>query len=540
MSTFLTIPLEDILLFLKENNLKIPRTATASPKSDRFRTNKATYNLAWETLSSGGELVISSLAIEDFILAYNSQGSLDKSYKTSTLLISSDEQLRDLSNLVGLSIIRRDRLIRILGYLGLLVNDVSTFDTLPKDALWIIGSNLDCRSIGTFRVISKRFAELFNEKEITDMIRASLHRATSRNLTTYTRNDLDTLCSFEQNKGRLARGFDFSLVIFNPNKVCAWGRNDHGQLGTGKTSARVTTKPKIIPGLKNIKAVAAGYSHSLALDFRGQVYSWGNNIKGQLGLGHYLNIKVPTLIPGLKDIMAIFAGSWSSIALDNKGRGYHFGVILIGGHEMRGLPILSPPISPNIPRLIEDIDDIISVSIEHRYILFLNREGMVYGTGDNYHRVLGFVDNGSISSMTQINHLENIVAITATATHSFFLNTEGEILVLGEIRPEISEDEYTIAPIKLLGMDRVMSIQPSVTNFIIVDYRGNLFYPRYSYNGIIDEKALEEIEEKKLDQGDIIALAHYPGGEFTVITKQGELLQLTFYDSTIIGKVEVY
>jgi hypothetical protein len=207
---------------------------------------------------------------------------------------------------------------------------------------------------------------------------------------------------------------------------------------------------------------------------------------------------------------------------------------------MRGLPILSPPISPNIPRLIEDIDDIISVSIEHRYILFLNREGMVYGTGDNYHRVLGFVDNGSISSMTQINHLENIVAITATATHSFFLNTEGEILVLGEIRPEISEDEYTIAPIKLLGMDRVMSIQPSVTNFIIVDYRGNLFYPRYSYNGIIDEKALEEIEEKKLDQGDIIALAHYPGGEFTVITKQGELLQLTFYDSTIIGKVEVY
>jgi hypothetical protein len=181
MSTFLTIPLEDILLFLDENKIKRPKS------------NKALYDRAWEILSSGSDLIISSLAIEDFLLAYNAQENLEQSYKTSTLLLSSDDELRELSNLVGLSTIRKDRLIRILGYLGLLVNDTSTFDTLPKDALWLIGSKLDCHSITTFRLISKRFVELFNEKEITNMLRASLHRTTFFDLITYNRKELDTL-----------------------------------------------------------------------------------------------------------------------------------------------------------------------------------------------------------------------------------------------------------------------------------------------------------------------------------------------------------
>lgn len=37
-----------------------------------------------------------------------------------------------------------------------------------------------------------------------------------------------------------------------------------------------------------IVSLAAGESHILALDTLGNVYSWGDNKKGQLGLGEYI------------------------------------------------------------------------------------------------------------------------------------------------------------------------------------------------------------------------------------------------------------
>ena len=36
-----------------------------------------------------------------------------------------------------------------------------------------------------------------------------------------------------------------------------------------------------------ITAIATGRSHVLALDIQGNVYSWGRNVNGQLGLGRY-------------------------------------------------------------------------------------------------------------------------------------------------------------------------------------------------------------------------------------------------------------
>ena len=34
-----------------------------------------------------------------------------------------------------------------------------------------------------------------------------------------------------------------------------------------------------------IKEVCCGYAHTLAITINGNVYSWGNNQQGQLGLG---------------------------------------------------------------------------------------------------------------------------------------------------------------------------------------------------------------------------------------------------------------
>ena len=49
--------------------------------------------------------------------------------------------------------------------------------------------------------------------------------------------------------------------------------------------------------MSNIEEISAGHDHSLALDSKGNVYSFGVNNKGQLGLGNNGNANVPTIIP---------------------------------------------------------------------------------------------------------------------------------------------------------------------------------------------------------------------------------------------------
>jgi len=96
----------------------------------------------------------------------------------------------------------------------------------------------------------------------------------------------------------IAAGSAHCLALKADGTVWAWGWNNKHQLGDGTTSDR-STAAAVKGGkkrgalLKNVKAIAAGGTatikqpsggHSLALVAQGEVFSWGWNVKGQLGL----------------------------------------------------------------------------------------------------------------------------------------------------------------------------------------------------------------------------------------------------------------
>ena len=70
-------------------------------------------------------------------------------------------------------------------------------------------------------------------------------------------------------------------------RVYMWGRNNYGQLGDSTITTRRT--PTLVPLLadRNATAVRVGEYHSVAL-VEGEVWTWGRNHMGQLGLGHKL------------------------------------------------------------------------------------------------------------------------------------------------------------------------------------------------------------------------------------------------------------
>ena len=96
----------------------------------------------------------------------------------------------------------------------------------------------------------------------------------------------------------IAAGKTHSLALTESGEVYAWGDNDGGQLGLGDREERLT--PMKVEGLPKVKAIAAVGGHSLALTESGEVYAWGNNEFGQLGLGDREERLTPTKVTDLR------------------------------------------------------------------------------------------------------------------------------------------------------------------------------------------------------------------------------------------------
>jgi alpha-tubulin suppressor-like RCC1 family protein len=69
------------------------------------------------------------------------------------------------------------------------------------------------------------------------------------------------------------------------SNVYSWGAHDNGRLGVADLTADVFLPQPADTRNLNICDVAAGESHSVALTVGGRVVAWGNNTKGQLGVG---------------------------------------------------------------------------------------------------------------------------------------------------------------------------------------------------------------------------------------------------------------
>jgi len=116
----------------------------------------------------------------------------------------------------------------------------------------------------------------------------------------------------------VSAGADFTLALANDGNLYAWGHNDSGQLGLGYRFVFTNTPQKVaLPaGKSGWGAIAAGQWHTLATTSDGQLYAWGYNGSGQLGLGDTSPSRFsPTPVPNLTNVTAIAAGNSHSLAV---------------------------------------------------------------------------------------------------------------------------------------------------------------------------------------------------------------------------------
>ncbi|XP_062621584.1 probable E3 ubiquitin-protein ligase HERC1 [Saccostrea cucullata] len=116
---------------------------------------------------------------------------------------------------------------------------------------------------------------------------------------------------------KVACGTQFSVALTKYGKVFTWGQER--LIGQPDTRGGSNCQPQEVTSLSGyfIEDVVCGAEHTLVLTSEGDVWGWGNNSEGQLGLGHTNSpVREPQLVPCLtgKNIRQISAGRTHSAA----------------------------------------------------------------------------------------------------------------------------------------------------------------------------------------------------------------------------------
>ena len=80
------------------------------------------------------------------------------------------------------------------------------------------------------------------------------------------------------------------MAVLENGEVYGWGYNGNGQLGLGNNINQLN--PQRVTGLQGVvvTSVVCGYAHTLAVTDEGSLYAWGANSYGQLGTGQATDI----------------------------------------------------------------------------------------------------------------------------------------------------------------------------------------------------------------------------------------------------------
>ncbi|WP_264902958.1 chromosome condensation regulator RCC1 [Vibrio sp. STUT-A11] len=288
----------------------------------------------------------------------------------------------------------------------------------------------------------------------------------------------------------LAFNQNASIALDSTGQVWAWGDGDGGQLGLGEDddvlSEDDVLSPQKISSLENIISVARGYDHTVVLDDLGQVYTFGENDKGQLGNNSIEDSDFPVKVE-ISDIIQIEAGSDSTYALDINGNLYGWGQNS-NGQLGQGQDNIDDIL---IPTLIDFPEKITSFAAGKAHVIAIGESGQLYGWGLNASNQLGNDEDESwpreLYEATVLPWVEDGVMAWANGNQSFVERSDGQIYPWGNNGMGtlgLETDESPVAPtVAITDLSSVLDIGAGALHTVALRFDSVVFTWGWSFEG---------------------------------------------------------
>ncbi len=222
---------------------------------------------------------------------------------------------------------------------------------------------------------------------------------------------------------QIAAGGNSSAAVTKDGDLYMWGANGAGQLGIQSNASKnvstlVNDSSSTLPE-KSVKYVSLGDNHSAAITKDGSLYMWGYNRNGQLGDGTTIDSYMPKKI--MENVVMVSLGSSHSAAITKDGSLYMWGY---NGWGELGDGTTS---EKHVPKKI--MENVVTVNLGGSHSAAITKDGSLYTWGDNCWGELG---NGSANYSTKPQKImENVVTVSLGGSHSAAVTKDGSLYTWG-------------------------------------------------------------------------------------------------------------
>jgi alpha-tubulin suppressor-like RCC1 family protein len=226
--------------------------------------------------------------------------------------------------------------------------------------------------------------------------------------------------------------YDSALAVDTNGNAWGWGRNDRGELCLGNNHAHST--PVELP-FTNVTALAGGGSHAV-YDANGTLYSCGSGQAGELGDGSTSNSNVPARVRGLNGrlVTTLVAAYANGGALLNNGQYYDWGNDSKGQLGIGTIRQNSAvPVKVRLPGSVAQVAQGGSLAGNGQTLVMLS-DGSLWAWGDNQYHQLGNGGSGVASSPVPFSAPSGVTyrMLATAANTSYAVSSTGQVYAWGQ------------------------------------------------------------------------------------------------------------
>lgn len=244
----------------------------------------------------------------------------------------------------------------------------------------------------------------------------------------------------------------YSALLAETGEVWVFGTAESGCLGVNPVKHNyVVSIPTIIHNIPPMKYIAGGPEHMAAISVDEEVYVWGNNNNGRLGLGgQSKKCLLPTLVPFherriFTKFQQVSCGLLHTILLDEEGCIWGTGAKAYAGFPSENAykTLEEQHTFIKIPSLKDE--KFLQITSGEFHNLALTNKQEVYGWGKGDYGKLGQeilipIDGGASSGIKnvllprKIKKLTNIKYVSSGINHSACIDEDGEPYIWGAVQ----------------------------------------------------------------------------------------------------------